>query len=160
ESLTWMTPHHDEERADERIVEIWNAEGTSALLRRPERKDSSRWLPRISVSSPDDRTYRFETLTLADGTRVRVLTGRFESERVPLVMRMARSEEPMRRGLWQLAAILTLAFPVAIGLAGFGGYLLARRALAKLDDAFDRLKRFTADASHELRTPLTALRSV
>jgi heavy metal sensor kinase len=32
--------------------------------------------------------------------------------------------------------------------------------LARLEAAFDRLRRFTADASHELRTPLTALRSV
>jgi heavy metal sensor kinase len=32
--------------------------------------------------------------------------------------------------------------------------------LARLEAAFERLRRFTADASHELRTPLTALRSV
>jgi heavy metal sensor kinase len=32
--------------------------------------------------------------------------------------------------------------------------------LARLQGAFERLRRFTADASHELRTPLTALRSV
>src|SRR5438034_3730520 len=31
---------------------------------------------------------------------------------------------------------------------------------ARLQDSFDRLKRFTADASHELRTPLTAIRSI
>jgi heavy metal sensor kinase len=30
----------------------------------------------------------------------------------------------------------------------------------RLQDAFERLRRFTADASHELRTPLTAIRSV
>lgn len=32
--------------------------------------------------------------------------------------------------------------------------------LVKLEDAFERLRQFTADASHELRTPLTAIRSV
>lgn len=32
--------------------------------------------------------------------------------------------------------------------------------LSRLQDSFERLRRFTADASHELRTPLTAIRSV
>jgi len=32
--------------------------------------------------------------------------------------------------------------------------------LARLENSFDQLRRFTTDASHELRTPLTAIRSV
>jgi heavy metal sensor kinase len=32
--------------------------------------------------------------------------------------------------------------------------------LARLDVAFEQLRRFTADASHELRTPLTGMRSI
>ncbi len=32
--------------------------------------------------------------------------------------------------------------------------------LARVEEAFERLRRFTADASHELRTPLAAIRSV
>jgi len=38
--------------------------------------------------------------------------------------------------------------------------MVFNETLARLQDSFDRLRRFTADASHELRTPLTALRSV
>ncbi|MDA2930448.1 HAMP domain-containing protein [Acidobacteria bacterium AH-259-O06] len=34
------------------------------------------------------------------------------------------------------------------------------RTLAGLQESFEKLRRFTADASHELRTPLTAIRSV
>jgi heavy metal sensor kinase len=34
------------------------------------------------------------------------------------------------------------------------------RTFARLEDSFERMRRFTADASHELRTPLTAIRSV
>lgn len=34
------------------------------------------------------------------------------------------------------------------------------QAFTRIEDSFDRLRRFTADASHELRTPLAAIRSI
>ncbi len=34
------------------------------------------------------------------------------------------------------------------------------QAFGRIEDSFNRLKRFTADASHELRTPLAAIRSI
>lgn len=34
------------------------------------------------------------------------------------------------------------------------------QTFARLEESFERMRRFTADASHELRTPLTAIRSV
>lgn len=43
-------------------------------------------------------------------------------------------------------------------LGHLGGVL--NDTLARLEDAFERLKRFTQDAAHELRTPLAVIRSV
>lgn len=38
--------------------------------------------------------------------------------------------------------------------------MVFNETFVRLEDSFERLRRFTADASHELRTPLTAIRSV
>jgi heavy metal sensor kinase len=99
-----------------------------------------------------------------------------------------------------LRRILLIALPVALLLAGIGGYVLAARKLAplhsmaqqarhisgenlhsrleignaaeelitlaasfnellsRLDQSFDSMKRFVADASHELRTPISVIR--
>ena len=104
--------------------------------------------------------------------------------------------ETVLNGLLRMVAVY---LPVAVSLAGFGGYWLMLRSLrpvdeittraegitstnlsqrlpviktgdemerlstslnrmiARLDDAFQHIHRFSADASHELRTPLTIL---
>jgi heavy metal sensor kinase len=120
----------------------------------------------------------------------------------PLLIRVGYSLLPLRSRVEETAAVLLLAFPLGVGLAGFAGYQLARRALdplakmaaraelitatqlsqrlpvsnpsdelghmaqvlnqllARLEDSFTQLRRFTSDVSHELRTPLAAIRSV
>ncbi|MEH2423222.1 MAG: ATP-binding protein [Nostoc sp.] len=48
---------------------------------------------------------------------------------------------------------------VALIISGAGGVWLTRQAMQPIEESFERLKQFTADASHELRSPLMAIKS-
>lgn len=58
-----------------------------------------------------------------------------------------------------LLLLLIIVGAVVLVGAGLGGLFLANRALAPTRLAFNRQRRFIADASHELRTPLTLMRA-
>ncbi|MCC6366944.1 MAG: HAMP domain-containing protein [Bryobacterales bacterium] len=139
---------------------------------------------------------------LPDGTRVRLVSRVHSLDGRPLLIRLAHSQEPLFSRLRELSAASLVVLPLVLGIAGFAGYGLARRALspieemarraqeitpdrldarlpnensedelgqlarvfnhtlARLEKAFEQLRRFTSDASHELRTPLAMIRSV
>ncbi|RMG15444.1 MAG: sensor histidine kinase [Cyanobacteria bacterium J055] len=62
-------------------------------------------------------------------------------------------EETLRKLDWGLGS----GAIVALLLGGMGGAILTRQAMQPVEQSFDRLKQFTADASHELRNPLMAI---
>ena len=62
-----------------------------------------------------------------------------------VVVQVARSEEGMQQQLRDLLLILVLGLPVAVGVAGLGGYLLARRALAPIEEMTARARTITAE---------------
>jgi len=193
--------HHGEDEANtQRFVEVWSAEG-ALLYRSPTLEGGALGgQPRSSAESNTQRSS--STVRLADGTRVRMATSIHTVDGRRVFLRVAHSEQGLWQELEEFSSVLLVALPLALVLAGFGGFALARKALApidamahqaerisaerlserlpienpedelghlarafnatlaRLEAAFDQLRRFTADASHELRTPLTAIRSV
>lgn len=181
-----------------RWVEVYDADGRPLFLRGiPETPHIWRALPDVA----DDPAGPYTRQT-PSGAHVRLLTVQRPLAGEPLWIRVARSEDGLRRDLRQLLLIFAVIGPLSVVIASAAGYLISGRALfplstmaerarsisadrlserlpgaeaddelgqlasvfndtfARLQDSFDRLKRFTADVSHELRTPLTAIRSV
>ena len=76
---------------------------------------------------------------------VRVLTRRGTIGARPVVIQVARSEVAMREELRQLMLILVLGLPLAVAVAGLGGYTLARRALLPVERMTERARLITAE---------------
>jgi heavy metal sensor kinase len=132
----------DEDGGDEAgpWLQVWSPEGAllyanGAAQRIP--LASSREL----ALKPDDR---IESLAAA-GASFRVLSrhGRISSQ--PVVIQVARSETPMLQERQQLALILVLGLPLGVAIAGFGGYSLARLALAPVNRMAERARLITAE---------------
>jgi len=79
----------------------------------------------------------------------RLLTGTTKVGKISLVVQVAESEAPMRAYLRELLVVLLLGLPLAIAVAGFGGYLLARRALAPVDRMAEQARSITAERLRE-----------
>lgn len=62
-----------------------------------------------------------------------------------VTIQVARSEAAMRGQLRDLFLILVLGLPLAVGIAGVGGYVLARRALAPIEQMTARARTITAE---------------
>lgn len=80
---------------------------------------------------------------------VRVLTRRGKIGARPVIIQVARSEAAMRGELRQLALVLALGLPLAVAVAGLGGYTLARRALLPVERMSDRARSITAERLHD-----------
>jgi len=62
-----------------------------------------------------------------------------------VVLRVAYSEERLWRELGEFGQVLLVGFPIAVLLAGFGGYALARKALAPIDSMATQAKTISAE---------------
>lgn len=80
---------------------------------------------------------------------MRVLSRHGQISGVSVVIQVARSELPMRQDLRDILLILVLGLPVGVAIAGFGGYVLARRALVPVQRMAERARSITAERLHD-----------
>jgi heavy metal sensor kinase len=129
--------------AQQRFLEVRATDGS--ILYRSDR------LGRRTLSGKPDAgeglgSYSPRSVHLTDGARVRLISKRHSIDGRPTLIRLGFSEDPMWQRFWQLAVSLIIGLPVALGLAGFGGYFLARHALGPVERMARRAREISADS--------------
>lgn len=144
--VTWAGDrHHDPDTDEGRVYEVWSADGKQI-----HRSGASVTLPPVALASTAS-SYRYETV-MAGHERWRTLTAPVSIGGHSVVLRVSRSEELLRYQLGEILLVLVLGLPLVVVLAGVGGYLLARRALAPIDQLASEARRITAERLHERLT--------
>jgi heavy metal sensor kinase len=134
-------PRHNDARDQQELwAEIWTLDGR--LLWHSTRSEIAAI---VGVPASGAATYRVESLRSRTGEHLRAMTETVEAGANPAVLRMARSEEPMRHELRELVIGIVFAFPLAVALAGIGGARLARQSLRPLERMADRARTITAE---------------
>jgi heavy metal sensor kinase len=124
------------------FIEVWSPQG-ALLYRSPALQGQSLGGPPHQdegVKDPSPSTAR-----LPNGTRIRLASSIYFVEDRPVTLRVAYSEERLWRELGEFGEVLLLGFPIAVLLAGFGGYALARKALSPIDSMAIEAKRISAE---------------
>lgn len=136
--------HHGEEGDPgfHRLVEIWSPEGV-LLYRSPQLRGQSLEVP-PAVGSGTEETEPVSK-RLPSGLRLRITSSRHHLEGRTVILRVAHNEATMWRELGEFATVLLIGLPLGVLLAGFGGYVLARKALAPIDAMTRETQKISAD---------------
>jgi two-component system, OmpR family, manganese sensing sensor histidine kinase len=127
------------------------------------RVESGRWTDQGKTISINNNLVEKESIEIQVGNPyvISVNTPVFSGiDRRPVgYVRVSESLEELTDISRKLDFGLTGAAIVALILAGFGGIIMTRQAMIPIEETFERLQQFTADASHELRSPLMAIKA-
>jgi heavy metal sensor kinase len=134
--------HHDPDSDEDRGSDVWSASGEPIY-----RSGASSALPPVALAAASTQA-RYESI-VANGHRWRTLTGTSLVGGRAVVLRVSRSEDRLRGQLREVLTVLVFGLPLIVVLAGGGGYVLARRALAPIDHLAADARRITAERLHE-----------
>lgn len=144
--VAWAAEAHQDGHDDEtRVYEVWSASGEQI-----HRSGASTSLPPVALAATDS-SYQYETI-VANGERWRTISAPVSIGGHNVVLRVSRFEERVREELAEVLVVLLLGLPLVVALAGVGGYVLARRALAPIDHLASEARRITAERLHERLT--------
>ncbi len=150
--VTLESVHHGEDEPNtERFVEVWSPEGT-LLYRSPTLQAMTLGGPPRAATEGSGEPSPF-TVRLADGSRLRMTRSIHTVDGRRVLMRVAHSEQGLWQEMEEFVSVLLLALPLALVLAGFSGYALARKALAPIDAMAHTAERISAERLNE-RLPI------
>jgi len=139
----------------EQVSEVLAARGIDAFAGAPGRELLEGEAARIAITNADGRVVAG---TSAPGKPTLSFHVIVPGGRTYIVDAVAQPSAAESRATRSLGLILLLSPAVALLFAGAAGFYLADRALRPVEEAYERERRFVADAAHELRTPVTFLR--
>jgi heavy metal sensor kinase len=129
--LAWRNAHNSEEGEWTRNVawiDVWRADGTLALRR----QDAATGSGETSLPSLDIAWTGLRSLELPGEVHLRLLQRRVSLEGEMVLVRAALREDDFARGLVVVLWVMAGGLPVALLVAGAGGYWLAGRGLAPI----------------------------
>ena len=141
--ITWTGDRrHDPDEESPRGSDVWTLDGAEIF-----RSEASASLPPVGPAS-DSSARRYESLVV-NGHHWRALLGTASAGGRAVMLRVSRSEDRLRMQLSEILVVLVLGLPLVVALAGVGGYVLARRALAPIDHLASDARRITAERLHQ-----------
>jgi heavy metal sensor kinase len=143
--------HPESKLIQERYLEVLTADGQKVLFRND--RLAGRELGGPAFVGEGEGGYSERVARLSDGSRILLISRRHSINGKVILMRLAYSEEPLWTQYWELLGALILGFPIALGIAGLAGYLLARRVLRPLEQMTARAEGITPEHLNE-RLPI------
>jgi heavy metal sensor kinase len=130
----------------ERLLEVRSSDGRVLF-----RNDllGQRSLGEGLLPSEGEGGYSPRQHTLADGTRVQLVSRRHAIDGRLTIIRVAFSEDPLWSQFRSNLAGLLLPIPAILLIAGIGGYLLASRFLKPIQEIARKAEAITSDRLHE-----------
>ena len=141
-SFTWF--EHDPVSQESPWLTVWSPDGHVKF-----QTTSAKWFPIAASERLAAQAKGSIEAVQGDGATFRVLTSPSRLANQPFVLQVARSEAPMKMEVRELVLYLGLGLPLAVLVAGVGGYLMARHALRPAERMAEQARLITAERLSE-----------